>query len=173
MRAALVAALVLTSSASAGEPEAPHPVAREGVWLQVTPLDVSWSFEAVDALSFLPWSPVAFGADVGPLQFGVGVGVRPLVRDVMILASPVLRWQLATPSPRLGGLVEARLHAGLLPRSGLAVGGSFGLGLEIFLLDWLSLSPTAGLDVLVGATAGSRSTVGFILSGRAALNAVF
>ncbi|MEW6430833.1 MAG: hypothetical protein AB1730_04935 [Myxococcota bacterium] len=170
--AALVAALV-ASSALADDVAPPHPIARDGVWLQVAPLDVSWSFEAVDALSFLPWLPVTFGADLGLLQFGVGVGVRPLVRDVMILTSPVLRRQFATLSPRLGGLVEARLHAGILPRSGLAVGGGFGFGLEIFLFDWLSLSPTAGVDILAGATGGSRSSVGVVVSGRVALNAVF
>lgn len=173
MRPALFAALACALTASGAEP--PHPSQRDGVWVQATPLELSYAIGAVDPLSFLPWLPVTFGADVGPLQFGVGLGVRPLVRDVLVLASPVLRWQIATPSPRLGAVAEVRLHAGILPRTGLLLGGGAGLGLEVFLLDWLSLSPLLGLDALAGSSsAGSwAGGVGVLGSARVAINAVF
>lgn len=170
MRPALVLALVCSLGASAADE---HPALREGVWVQLAPVEVSWSFDTVDPLSFLPWLPVTFGADVGRLQFGVGVGVRSLVRDVVVLASPVLRWQLPTPAQRVGGVVEVRLHAGVLPHSGLSFGGGFGLGFDVFVLDWLAVSPVLGLDVLAGATGGSRSGIGLIGSARVALNASF
>lgn len=163
----LLAALAAASALA----EDAHPAAARGVWLQVTPLELSFAPASVDPLSFLPWLPFVAGADVGPLTLGIGFGVRPLARDVLVLASPVLRWQVATPVRRLAVLLEARLHAGVATGSGLAFGVGALAGVEVFLSPLVSLSPGLGVDYLAGASGGSRPDGGgAVLSLRAGVN---
>ncbi|MEW5742085.1 MAG: hypothetical protein AB1938_24430 [Myxococcota bacterium] len=172
MRRAALLGVVLFCLAARGEKE--HPAYARGLWIQITPLDLSYTAQSVQQLSFLPWVPLTLGGDVGLFSAGIGFGLRPLVRGLLVSMSPVARLHIPLEASLAALLFEARFHVGVATQSGLVGGGGLLVGVDFFVWNFVSLSPGLGVDLLGGAFGGTLpSGIAFVLSGRMGVNFVW